>query len=39
MNYCKEDIIKKIKNSKKHGNEGQLGRKNNDESYTQKKDV
>ena len=39
MKYCKEDIVKKIKRAYKSGNEGQLGRKNNDECYTQKQDV
>ena len=39
MKYCKEDIVKKIKNSLKHGNEGQLGTKKNDECYTDMQDI
>jgi hypothetical protein len=34
-----EKVLKKIKNSLKHGNEGQLGVKKNDECYTDMQDI
>jgi len=34
-----EKVLKKIKNSLKHGNEGQLGAKKNDECYTDMQDI
>jgi len=34
-----EKVSKKIQNSLKHGNEGQLGTKNNDECYTDTQDI
>ena len=34
-----EKIVRKIKNSLKHGNEGQLGTKKNDECYTDGQDI
>ena len=34
-----EKVLNKIKNSLVHGNEGQLGTKNNDECYTAPQDI
>ena len=34
-----EKVLTKIKNSLKHGNEGQLGTKKNDECYTDMQDI
>ena len=39
MSQKQESVVKKIKNSLKHGNEGQLGAKNNDECYTNNQDI
>ena len=39
MEQQNNKVLNKLKNSLKHGNEGQLGTKKNDECYTHMQDI